>query len=191
MLRRRHRVRISHRFAAPTVGFLLFAASTAQAQDGRNGFWLGIGTGRGWDITQALDLKEPPGGIAAYIRAGGTLTEQVLLGVEVIGRSVDDGDVTLTRGNATFSMLIFPSPSGGFFIKGGVGLASWGASSQGQIGSNSYGLGLTAGAGFDVRLGGNLYITPNVDFLYQSFHAGANLRSTSRLLLLTAGLTWH
>ena len=176
---------------ATTVVFLLFAASSAQAQDGRRGFWFGIGAGSGWDVTQGLDLDETPRGIAGFVRVGGTLTPQVLFGGEVIGRSVEEGDATLYRVNATFTMLIFPSSSGGFFVKGGIGPAIVAESFRGRNGSYRLGLGLTAGAGLDVRLGGNLYVTPNVDVLFQSFEVGANLRSTNRLLLCTIGLSWH
>ena len=123
---------------------------------------------------------------------GGTVTPQVLLSGEVIGRAASEGDATVARINATFSMLIFPSRTGGFFIKGGIGLSSVHMPSETPWRTNQ-GLGLTAGAGFDMRVGGNLYVTPNIDWLMQSFpsSAGAGLWTTHRLLLVTVGLTWH
>ncbi len=196
LLRRRHRK--SRQFASVTGMLLLVAVGPAQAQEGREeensraGFWLGLGAGSGWNITDAPNVDERPVGTAAYLRVGGTVTPQVLLSGEVIGRAASEGDTTKTRVNATFSMLIFPSRTGGFFIKGGIGLSSVWTPSETPWSTNQ-GLGLTAGAGFDIPVGGNLYVTPNIDWLMQSFpsSAVAGLWTTQRLLLVTVGLTWH
>ena len=196
LLRRRHRK--SRQFASVAGMLLLVAVGPAQAQEGREeqdrrvGFWFSLGVGAGWNITDAPNVDERPQGKGGYIRVGGTLTPQVLLSGEVIGRAISEGDTTVARANVTLSMLIFPSRTGGFFIKGGIGFSSVGTLSEASWSSNQ-GVGVTAGAGFDVRVGGNLYVTPNVDWLWQSFPspAGDNLWTTQRLLLVTVGLTWH
>lgn len=199
-LLQRHRVATSHRFAVATAGLLLFVASAAQAQESmaqaqerRSGFWLGLGAGSGWDITDSSFnvLNKKPKGVAAVIRAGGTLTPQVLFGVEVLWRELARGDTTPFRGNGTFTMQVFPDPTGALFIKGGVGLAFFGERLGRGSGTHTVGLGLTAGVGLDLRLLGNLYLTPSLDYLRQSFDAGGNLRRVHRLLVGTIGLTWH
>ena len=201
LLWRGHSVRKSHRSALAAGVLCLFAVGTAYAQEGgeeqrsRAGFWLGLGVGSGWNITDAPHIDEAPQGTAAYLRVGGTVSQQVLLSGEVIGRQVTQGDSIVARVNVTLSILLFPSRTGGFFLKGGIGLSSVGTSSdEGHAPlSSNQGLGLTAGAGFDWRVKGNLYVTPNVDWLWQSFpsSAGANLWTTTQLLLVTVGLTWH
>ena len=195
LLRGRHRK--SRQFGSVAGMLLLVAVGPAQAQEGReeansrSGFWLSLGAGSGWNITDAPDIDEDPMGVAAYVRLGGTVSQQVLLSGEVIGRQVTQGDTTVARFNVTLSVLIFPSRTGGFFIKGGIGISS--EESAGALLSSNQGLGLTAGAGYDWRVKGNLYVTPNIDWLMQSFPstAGAGLWTTQRLLLVTVGLTWH
>jgi outer membrane autotransporter protein len=48
------------------------------------------------------------------------------------------------------------------------------------------GLGETFGAGYDIKLGRNFYITPNADFMVQRING-----SSRDLILLTVGATWH
>jgi hypothetical protein len=201
LLWRGHSARESRRSAIAAGVLCLFTVGTAYAQEAgeeqarRTGFWLGFGAGSGWNITEAPNIDQRPRGTAAYLRVGGTLTQQVLLSGEFIGRAITQGDTTVARVNVTLSMMLFPSRTGGFFFKGGIGVSSVGTSSNDGPAplSSNQGLALTAGAGFDWRVGGNLYVTPNVDWLWQSFpsSAGTNLWTTTRLLLVTVGLTWH
>ena len=158
----------------------------------RSGFWVGLGAGSGWDIPTSIVPDESPRGVAAFLRAGGALTPQVLFGGEVIGRSVKTAVGSEYRGNASFVMLVYPGSSGSLFVKGGVGPSFVGESfGGGYRGTYTVGLGLTAGAGFHRRLADGIQVTSGLDLLYQSFHAGPNLRSTHRLLLVTIGLFWH
>lgn len=175
----------------------LFAASTANAQ-GRHrhdGFWIGFGLGAGVNTAQNLDDGRRGGG-AAYVRLGGTVSQKVLLGGElsVWGRQ-DEAipgtlSVTTTRSNATFTVLFFPSEKGGLFLKGGIGGANVEAETLG-VEVSEQGLGTTLGLGIDARLGRNLYLTPNLDFLIQTFERAGGSTTTNTLVLLTIGLTWH
>ena len=107
LLRRRHRK--SRQFASVTGMLLLVAVGPAQAQEGREeensraGFWLGLGAGSGWNITDAPNIDERPIGTAAYLRVGGTVTPQVLLSGEVIGRLHQCEHVVGTIDAGTFS----------------------------------------------------------------------------------------
>jgi hypothetical protein len=179
-----------------TVLLLLCAASEGEAQERRRheGFWIGFGLGGGVNTSANVE-DDKRGGGALYIRLGGTLSQKWLLGgeISVWGRQEDtilgDNSVSLTRSNATFTAMFFPSSNGGFFLKGGIG----GANVELQAGGvkvSEQGVGTTLGLGYDVRLGRNLYLTPNLDVLIQSFET-ANETTTNSLLLLTLGLTWH
>ena len=59
------------------------------------------------------------------------------------------------------------------------------AGSEGPRGEES-GVGTTLGAGFDLRIGTNLFVTPNIDVMVQMFE-----ESTNASLLFTMGFTWH
>ena len=185
------------RITLSVVTLVVCLASTAHAQ-GRHrhdGFWVGFGFGGG--VNTAANVEEGKrGGAAAFVRLGGTLSQKWLLGGElsIWGRQDDavlgDNTVSLTRSNATLTVLFFPSEDGGFFLKGGLG----GANVQLQDGGpklTKQGMGTTLGVGWDVKLGRNIYLVPNFDVLIQMFETSGNGTATNTLLLLTVGVMWH
>lgn len=174
---------------ACALAVLLVSGSGLAAQDAaaHSGFWLSGGLGAG--LTDE-DSAGDDAGPVAYLRMGGTPSDRVLLGGEIIGLSRDVGDATVSQGNTTFSVLYYPNPPGGFFAKGGVGFASAMVSTDvagGTFTTDESGFGLTFGAGYDVRIGGNLYLTPNLDILVQSFDDFAD----SNLFLFSIGIGFH
>jgi len=138
------------------------------------GFWLSAGGGGGWQD----DLR----GAAVYIRLGGTPSENILLGGEVLTWFRGDEDA-LQRINVTVSALYYPffgkGSATGLFLKGGFGVGTTGD-------GFTTGVGTTLGLGFDFRIGRNLYVTPNVDFLIQFFE-----NSTDTEFVITLGLGFH
>jgi len=100
------------------------------------------------------------------------------------------GDVDISLGNATVDILYYPSSRGGWFVKAGGGWASAVVSADvgaGTFTSDEQGFGLTVGGGYDLRLGRNLFLTPNLDVLVQSFDDFAD----SNVFLLTVGVGFH
>lgn len=174
---------------------LLGSVAQAQSRQRHQGFWIGFGIGGGVNTAQNLDDARRGGG-AAYIRLGGTLSQKVLLGgeISVWARQEDtilgDNSLAVTRSNATFTVMFFPSATGGFFLKGGLGAANVEAETLG-VKVTEKGFGTTLGLGYDVRLGRNLYLTPNVDWLIQTFEQASGDTISNTLVLLTLGLTWH
>ncbi len=179
-----------------TVVLVAFATSTvhAQSRHRHEGFWIGFGIGGGVNTAANVDDGKRGGG-AIYVRLGGTLSQRWLLGGEISawGRQEDsilgDNSVSLTRSNATFTAMFFPSANGGFFLKGGIG----GANVELQAGNakiSEQGVGTTLGLGWDIKLGRNLYLTPNFDLLIQTFET-VDQTTTNTLVLLTLGVTWH
>jgi hypothetical protein len=161
---------------------ILLGTGSAAAQDitgaessaaTHKGFWLSAGGGGGW----SGDLR----GAAVYLRMGGTPSANVLFGGEVITWFRGDQDY-LQRINVTATALfypLYPSTGGGLFLKGGFGVATTGD-------GGATGVGTTFGAGYDFGLGGNLYVTPNIDFLVQFFESW-----TDTQLVITLGLGFH
>lgn len=179
------------------TGLLLLTAAISntelQGQSRRQGFWIGFGLGGGWNTSDGLDDEQPAGG-AAFIRLGGTVSPKVLLGADAMGWSRDLDGSTVTRGHTTFTVMFYPDPVGGFFLKGGVG-ASWISVSSQILGATvtatKNGFGTTGGLGFDIRVSDNWSITPAADFLFQAFDAGNNLASTNSLFPPTVGFVRH
>ncbi|HEY2824967.1 MAG TPA: hypothetical protein VGI83_05425 [Gemmatimonadales bacterium] len=181
------------------VGFFLASAlagaspASGQLQErAHDGFWISFGVGGGRNYNKDLDGADLNGG-GAYIRLGGTPSEQLLLGAELIGWSRNENGGTLGRGNVTFTAMFYPARHGDFFLKAGVGGSSMQISSSfggGTVTQSQNGSGETFGAGLDLRMGGNLYLTPNVDLLFQQVsNAGTTTHNT--IGLVTIGLTWH
>ena len=184
------------RISATIVLLVLFVGTAGQAQSRQRheGFWIGFGIGGGVNTSANVDNQR--GGGAIYVRLGGTLSQKFLLGGEISawGKQEDtvlgENSLTVTRSNATFTAMFFPSKTGGFFLKGGVGGANVEAEVAG-VKVTEQGLGTTLGLGYDVRLGRNLYLTPNIDLLIQTFENAGGETTSNSLLLVTVGLTWH
>lgn len=176
------------------LGALLAAVPTtplcAQQQPKHNGFWISFGLGGGWNLTRnvGVDQNSKPGG-AAFIRLGGTPSEKLLLGGEVIGWGRDEAGSTLSRGNVNLTAMFYPSVETGVYLKGGLGGASISTTvEEGNTTTTVHdeGFGATVGIGWDVRLARNFYLTPGIDFLYQRVSDTDNT-----ILIFTVGATWH
>jgi hypothetical protein len=166
--------------ALAVVAVIVALGAPAQAQEQEQpkyrGFWIAFGAGGGWETWQ-WDFGTAGRGHSVYLRMGGTVNQHVLFGGEVLGWF--NGAGNHERLNVTASALLYPFASGPWFLKGGWGLAQAGLEDR-------QGVGITLGSGFDFRLGGNFYITPNVDLLVQFLQ-----HDTNASLLFTMGATWH
>jgi hypothetical protein len=149
------------------LALMLCLATHVAAQDGqskRQGFWFNIGLGYGTadfncDNCGATTRES---GLSGNLALGGTLSEQFLLGVESDGWYKDESGLKTLFGNLTLVGYFYPSPSADFFLKGGVGLASYRFTNGGTVDDN--GLGFMAGAGYDIAIGRRSSITPTVTF---------------------------
>jgi hypothetical protein len=167
------------RFAATVVllvGTLVAWPNVAAAQD-RDGLWGGIGAGWGSatvtsDETGDADNDRESSGVL-YINVGGTLNEHLLLGVEfdMWSKTVPletnlDGKLKMYNLDAT--LTVYPSARAGFFLKGGVGLSLLNLELVGPASSLKLdmgnGLGLIAGMGYDIPLGGSVSLTPGLNY---------------------------
>lgn len=171
---------------------ILPATAGAQRREPRHdGFWVGFGLGAGSNLTEGYDDARLGG--SGYVRLGGTVSPMLLIGGEAMGWVREQNGTTVSQGNLTASVLVYPVRRG-FFLKGGLGFASWSqASSSGPttITTTEGGFGATAGGGYDLQIGSNLFLTPNVDFLLQVVESNTFSATTGYLILFTLGLTWH
>lgn len=198
-----------------SAGILLLAVSfvTVLPRAGygqeRQGFWVGVGGGYGSADASCDECEDNgrEGSGAAYIKAGWTMTPRLLLGGEFnIWRKkateiAPNVDATLNLYNASATVTLYPQASSGLFIKGGVG-ASF-LDTEFTLGRTSIaadlgkGVGLVAGAGYDVPLGRRVSITPAVNFWFGQIGDVEVERETfvsdwkQNVIDLTVGLTFH
>jgi hypothetical protein len=158
------------------------------------GFWVGFGLGGGTNLADFAD--EARAGVGAYVRLGGTVSQALLLGGELIGWGREINGATFSEGGLTAVAIYYPMRTG-VFLKGGAGFSGW--SIESSFGSTTTthtagGFAATAGLGYDLRVGRNLFLTPNLDCLYHSLESDNTVFTDigpGTVLLFTLGLTWH
>ena len=173
-------------FCALLVAVLATSASAQQAQT-RQGFWIGGGMGYGSMGLHCTgcDGVDREGGLSGYLKLGGTLRENILLGVETNGWRKSEGGATVTMGNLSGAAYWYPMATNGLFIKGGVGYSILSVEdSFGQ--ADDSGFGLLGGVGYDLRVGRNLSITPVANWFRGGFDGGS-----ADVLQIGVGVTSH
>ncbi len=78
--------------------------------------------------------------------------------------NVSCDNFTETIANVTASIYFYPQARGGFFLTGGVGFSGYHANTVPS--SDGTGWGFTGGAGYDIRVGRDVSLTPVVNFVY-------------------------
>ena len=178
------------------TSFALIVTSSLEAQERQEHiyFWLSIGAGAGANVSEELEGERSFGG-AGYARVGAALTQKLLFGVEFLAwakrHEIDPGadPVTIQRSNLSLMMMYYPSDRGGLFLKAGVSGAYIDIEELGMK-VREQGTGARAGLGYDLSVG-HLYITPNVDWMFQTFEVTAGTKTTNHMVLATVGITWH
>ena len=166
---------------------LLPSAGAAQNPQTREGFFIGFGFGYGTLGCEGCGDRESS--VAGHLKLGGTVSPTLLVGAESSGWSKEIDGVRITHANLSAIIQFYPSAASGFFLKGGLGFSTleFSASSGGVSGSVSdEGLGLTAGLGYDIRLGTNFSLSPYLSFAWGDFEGGSANHGQ-----LGLGVTWH
>jgi hypothetical protein len=137
----------------------------------RNGFWIGVGAGYGSASVEAscegCESEKREGAISGFVKLGGTLNEHVLLGAESNVWAKEEEDVTLLLGSVTGTVTFYPRASSGFFLKGGAGFSyvdMQEKSGDVTVSIDKVGWGVLLGAGYDLRVGRNVSLTPCINY---------------------------
>jgi len=180
--------------AGATLTIWTAGTGLAQHPQKRQGLWIGAGLGYG-SLGRTCDACQNfpgEGGPSGYVKVGATPDPRVLMGIEVNGWRHDLQGTTVTSGNASFVVYAYPALASGFFLKGGLGVSLYREDTTATTG-----FGLTAGAGYDIRVGENLSLTPVANFTFGSLgnltpRAGVFLPGVQQTLLqLALGVTFH
>ncbi len=162
--------------AASAAALSLMIATTpalGQRVAQHEGFWISFGFGGGLALGDALFEDDSKAGGAGFLRMGGSPSQQLIIGGELIGWGTEkDGD-NIGRGALMFTALYYPSSAGGVYLKGSAGFA--GRSFEREVPSTegpatirdeTGGIGLGAGLGYDIQLGRNFFLTPALDWVF-------------------------
>lgn len=162
------------RLRAIAVALLLLAhlVSTASAQrpQTRDGFWF-----MGGLATASLgcnDCGDRVSGTGAAIALGGTVSRTVQLGATINNWYKSEDGATLNVGILGANIRLYPSPTGGFYFNGALGIASIDAEIAGIGSGSETGTGLLLGVGYDIRVGRMLSLTPLANFVATRYDGG-------------------
>jgi hypothetical protein len=160
------------------LAVLLASSASAQQTQTRQGFWIGGGLGYGSLGCDGCDRIGAPSG---YLKLGGTLRNNILLGVETNGWTKSELGARLTMGNVSGAVYWYPMPTNGMFVKAGAGYSVLDDSFN-----STSGFGLLGGVGYDVRVSRNLSVTPVANWFRGSFDGGS-----ANVLQIGLGVTSH
>ena len=167
------------------VGLLVVAAPaglSAQHPQVRNGFWIGFGFGYGSMGVSDCDDCGREGGLAAFLKLGGKLSDNWLLGFESNSWIEEEFETTVSVSASTATVYYYPKPAGGLHLKGGLGLGYLDVEDVGD----ETGVGFLIGVGNDFRVGRNISIVPVLSWYLSDFDGGS-----INVLQLGAGITFH
>jgi hypothetical protein len=160
----------------------------------RHGFWGGLGLGAGgeaFDLRDGLgysgDLYRP----TVSVRLGGTPSRYLRLGGEILGWIDDQGHRTESITSILFISQLYPAPSTGFYLKGGLGLGRNQVDFDDGFGVGDTGFAGLVGAGWEVRVGRRWYLNPAVDLVEQRYTGRGGDRYRERIVNFGIGVLFQ
>jgi len=173
------------------------ASEDASAQGRRDGQWLAVGLGGGFDqVACSVCAGTPKPGPAGLVRFGGTLGDRVLLGGELDAWTRSDDGVRQLMGALMAIVLLYPDANARFHVKAGLGAVGFRASEDGDD-LTALSFGVTGGLGYDLPINVTLSMTPFASLTLAPFsklHFNGDLAQSGTTLGLLQGglaLTWH
>jgi hypothetical protein len=188
---------------AGAVSLLLGGAAAAQEpprglvevhDSQRHGFWAGLGVGAG---AEAFDLRDGLGYSAdlyrptVSVRLGGTPSQYLRLGGEILGWIDDQGNRTESITSVLFISQFYPAPATGFYLKGGLGLGRNQVDFDNGFGVGDTGFAGLLGAGWEVRVGRRWYLNPAVDLVQQRYTGRGGDRYRERIVNFGIGVLFQ
>lgn len=146
---------------APQASLAQEAGQEQEEQDPnphpRSGFW--FNGGLGWGSFGCDGCQEREGGSILTLGAGGTLSQSVIVGGSIDGWTKEVNGNRLTASTLLGTIRFYPSDTGGFFLRGGLGFGAVEVELENAAARDEGGA-LLLGAGWDVRISDNVSVTP-------------------------------
>jgi len=124
----------------------------------REGFWFNIGFGSG--SLGCSDCGTRVTGLSGGLGIGGTINPHVRLGAFTSGWVKSEDGTTLNASVVVAGVHYYPSETSGFFLLGGLGIASIDVIASGLGHANESGTGVLLGLGWDLRIAKSVSFTP-------------------------------
>jgi hypothetical protein len=165
-----------------------------EVSDGtRRGFWFGLGLGAGGESNDFLGTgsggySDPFYQPTISLRAGGTLGSHWRLGGEILSWINEEGDAVESLSSALFVAQFYPFKAAGLYLKGGAGIGRNAVDFDYGFDVGDTGLAGLLGAGYELRLGRQLYLNPAVDLVGHSYDARAGGSYRERLVNFGLGI---
>jgi hypothetical protein len=188
-----------------TAAAILLLGGPAAAQDaprglvevkegGRHGFWGALGLGAGGE---AFDLRDGAGYSSELyrptvsLRLGGTPNRYLRLGGEIQGWIDDQGNRTESLTSVLFITQLYPAPTQGLYLKGGLGLGRSEVDFDDGFGVGDTGFAGVLGAGWEVRVGRRLYLNPAIDLIEHRYTGRGGERYRERIVNFGFGVLFQ
>jgi hypothetical protein len=153
---------------------------------------LGIGAGG-----EAFDLRDGLGYSAELyrptvsLRLGGTPSPHLRLGGEILGWINDQDSRTETLTSLLFITQLYPATSTGLYLTGGLGLGRNEVDFDRGFGVGDTGFAGLLGAGWEVRVGQRVYLTPAIDLVEHRYTGRGGDRYRERIVNFGMGVLFQ
>jgi hypothetical protein len=187
------------------LGVCAAGAATAQAAKGldtpspRHGFWFAVGAASGSvGMNCSGCTSDRKSGASGTVRMGGTLSPHWLLGGEIDGWAKSESGVDMTVASVAVVASWYPSRTGGFFLKFGLGGLAYHEEDPDASKSDITGAAGVFGLGYDLRVGRSFALTPYLNSIASS-NSRIKLNGTSvplvsmnpNLVQFGVALSWY
>ena len=159
--------------------------------EGRRGFWLGLGLGAGGesnDFIQGAGYSDEFYQPTISFRAGGTVGPHLRLGGEVLTWVNEEGDAVESLSSALFVAQFYPIKTAGLYLKGGLGFGRNAVDFDYGFDVGDTGFAGLVGAGYELRLGRHVYLNPAIDLVGHSYDGRAGGSYRERLVNFGLGI---
>jgi hypothetical protein len=160
-------------------------------ESGRRGFWLGLGLGAGgesFDISPSNGYSDVLYRPTVSLRLGGTVSQSLRLGGEVLSWINDVGPAVESLSSALFIAQLYPFSTSGFYLKGGLGIGRNAVDFDDGFDQGDTGFAGLIGAGYEVRLSQRFYLNPTIDLVGHRYDDGVVGNYRERLVNFGLGI---
>lgn len=144
-------------------------------ESGRAGFWLGLGFGAGgesFDLRPSVGYSEVLYQPTVSLRLGGTVSQRLRLGGEVMTWINEVGPAVESLSSALFIAQLYPFSRSGLYLKGGIGIGRNAVDFDDGFNQGDTGFAGLIGAGYELRLSRRFFLNPSIDLVGHRYQDG-------------------